>query len=134
VPKMVEAPVISPLRVRPQSIITIGSMEAPIISHDGPIVIEETPAQKQDQAPKEVARDEKECVEGDSKYCQPLWCPRELNKTQRCKLQCTRHKQQKREMLAKMEGEVLKLEHSKTLRKIKMTLLPLASRLSRLLC
>jgi hypothetical protein len=85
-------------------------MEAPVISHDGPIVIEETPAQKQGEAPKEVAGDE-ECVEGDVKYRQPMWCPRGLNKTQRHKLQCARHKQQKREMLAKMEGEVLNPEH-----------------------
>jgi hypothetical protein len=71
-------------------------MEAPIISHDGPIVIEETLAQKQGEAPKEVARDEKkEHVEGDSKYRQHIWCPRGLNKTQRRQLQRARHKQQK---------------------------------------
>jgi hypothetical protein len=76
-PKMVEAPVIPPPRARPQSVITIGSMEAPVISHDGPIVIEETPAQEQGKAPKEVAGEEKKKhVEGDSKYHQPVWCPR----------------------------------------------------------
>jgi hypothetical protein len=82
-PKKVEAPVIPPPRARPQSVIIIGSMEAPIINHDGPIIIEETPAQKQDEVPKEVAGDEKgELIEGDSKYRQPVWCPRGLNKTQ----------------------------------------------------
>jgi hypothetical protein len=87
VPKKVEAPVIPPPRARPQSVITIGSMEAPIINHDGPIIIEETPAQKQDEVPKEVAGDEKrELVKGDSKYSQPMWCPRGLNKTQWRKL------------------------------------------------
>jgi hypothetical protein len=112
VPKKVEAPVIPPPRARPQSVITIGSMEAPITNHDGLIIIEETPAQKQGEAPKEVAGDEKkERIEGDSKYRQPMWCPCGLNKTQRCKLQCARHKQQKRETLAKMEGEVLNPEH-----------------------
>jgi hypothetical protein len=78
-------------------------MEAPVIKHDGPIIIEETLAQKQDEVPKEVAGDEKrELTEGDSKYRQPMWCPRGFNKTQRSKLQHARHKQQKREMLAKM--------------------------------
>jgi hypothetical protein len=87
-------------------------MEAPIINHDGPIIIKETPAQKQDEVPKEVARDEKrELVEGDSKYRELVWCPRGLNKTQWRKLQRARHKQQKREMLAKMGGEVLNPEH-----------------------
>jgi hypothetical protein len=86
-------------------------MEAPVTYHDGPIIIEETPAQKQGEAPKEVAGDEKERIEGDSKYRQPVWCPCGLNKTQWCKLQCARHKQQKREMLAKMESEVLNPEH-----------------------
>jgi hypothetical protein len=82
VPKKVKTPVILPPRARPQSVITIGSIKAPITNHDGPIVIEETPAQKQGKAPKEVARDEKkEHVEGDSMYCQPVWCPRRLNKT-----------------------------------------------------
>jgi hypothetical protein len=112
VPKKVEAPIIPPPRARPQSVITIVSMEAPIINHDGPIIIKETPAQKQDEVPKEVARDEKrELVEGDSKYRELVWCPRGLNKTQWRKLQRARHKQQKREMLAKMGGEVLNPEH-----------------------
>jgi hypothetical protein len=57
-------------------------MEAPITNHDGPIVIGETLASKQDEAPKEVTRDEKkEHVEVDSKYRQPVWCPLGLNKT-----------------------------------------------------
>jgi hypothetical protein len=90
-------------------------MEAPVISHDGLIVIKETPAQKQGKAPKEVAGEEKkERVEGDFKYRQLMWCPRGLNKTQRRKLQHAQHKQQKREMLAKMEGEVLNPEHVKS--------------------
>jgi hypothetical protein len=55
-------------------------MEAPVINHDGPIIIEETPAQKQDDVPKKVAGD-KECAEIDSKYLQPKWCPPGLNKT-----------------------------------------------------
>jgi hypothetical protein len=94
VPKKVEAPVIPLPRARPQSVITIGSIEAPIINHDGPIIIEETSVQKQDEIPKEVAGDEKrELVEGDSKCRQPVWCPCGLNKTQRRKLQCARHKQ-----------------------------------------
>jgi hypothetical protein len=37
-----------------------------------------------------------------------------LNKTRRRQLQRARHKQQKREMLAKMEGEVLNPEHVKS--------------------
>ena len=87
-------------------------MEAPVINHDGPIVIEEIPASKQDEAPKDVfGVEEKKRVEGDSKYRQPVWCPRGLNKTQRRKLQCARHKQQKREKLAKMEGEILNTVH-----------------------
>jgi hypothetical protein len=103
VPKKVEASIIPPPRARPQSVITIGSMEAHVINHDRPIIIEETTAQKQDEVSKEVAGDEKrELVEGDSKYHQPVWCPRGLNKTQRRKLQRTQHKQQKREMLSKM--------------------------------
>jgi hypothetical protein len=66
-------------------------MEAPVINHDGPIEIEETLAQKQGEAPKEVAGDEKkERDEGDSKYRQPVWCPHGLNKTQRRKLQRAR--------------------------------------------
>jgi hypothetical protein len=72
-PKMVEAPVIPLPRARPQSVITIGSMEAPIINHDGPIIIEENLAQKQDEVPKEVAGNEKrELIEGDPKYHQPV--------------------------------------------------------------
>jgi hypothetical protein len=55
VPKKVEVPVTPPPRARPQSVVTIGSMEAPVTNHDGLIVIEETPASKQDEAPKEVA-------------------------------------------------------------------------------
>ena len=48
-------------------------MEAPISNHNGPIVIEEILAPKQDEAPKEVAGiEEKKRVEGDSKYRQPI--------------------------------------------------------------
>ena len=62
-------------------------MEAPTTNHDGPIVIEEIPASKQDEAPKDVfGIEEKKRVEGDSKYWQPIWCPHGLNKTQRRKL------------------------------------------------
>ena len=62
-------------------------MEAPVINHDGTIVIEEIPVSKQDEAPKDVAGiEEKKRSEGDSKYRQPIWCPRGLNKTQRRKL------------------------------------------------
>jgi hypothetical protein len=87
VPKKVEVPIVPPPRARPQSVITIGSMEALIINHDGPIVIEEIPASKQDEAPKEVARvKDKKHVKGDSKYRQPVWCPRGLDMTQRHKL------------------------------------------------
>ena len=108
VPKKVEISVVPPPRARPQSVITIGSMEAPITNHDGPIVIEEIPASKQDEAPKDVfGIEEKKCIEGDSKYQQPVWCPRGLNKTQRRKLQRAQHKQQKREKLAQMENEIL---------------------------
>ena len=83
VPKKVEVPVVPPPRARPQSVITIHSMEAPVSNHNGPIVIEEIPAPKQDEAPKEVARvEEKKRAKGDSKYQQPIWCPRGLNKTQ----------------------------------------------------
>jgi len=35
VPKKVEIPVVPPPRARPQSVITIGSMEAPVTNHDG---------------------------------------------------------------------------------------------------
>jgi len=108
VPKKVEIPVVPPPRARPQSVITIGSMEAPVTNHDGPIVIEEILASKQDQAPKDVfGIEEKKRVEGDSKYHQPIWCPRGVNKTQWCKLQRAWHKQQKREKLAQMENEIL---------------------------
>ena len=94
VPKKVEVPVASPLRAKPHSVIIIGSMDALVINHDGPIVIEEIPASKQDEVPKDVARiEEKKCSEGDSKYQQPIWCPRGLNITQRRKLQRARHKQ-----------------------------------------
>jgi hypothetical protein len=103
VPKKVEASVIPPPRDRPQSVITIGSMEAPVINHDRPIIIEETPATKQDDVPKKV----------DSKYLQPKWCPPGLNKTQRRKLQRARHRQQEREKLAKIEGEVVNTEQVK---------------------
>ncbi|CAD6332705.1 unnamed protein product [Miscanthus lutarioriparius] len=112
VPKKVEALAVPPPRARPRSVITIGSMEAPVINHDGPIVIEEVSASKQDEAPKDVAGiEEKKRAEGDSKYWQPIWCPRGLNKTQRRKLQCAWHKQQKREKLAKMENEILNPVH-----------------------
>jgi hypothetical protein len=68
-------------------------MEAPVINHDGPIVIEEIPAQKQGEVSKEVAGDEKrERIKGYSKYRQPMWCPHGWNKTQRRKLQCAQHK------------------------------------------
>jgi hypothetical protein len=73
-PKKVEAPVIPLPRARLQSVITIGSIEAPVINHDGPIIIKETLAQKQDEVPKEVAGDEKrELIEGYSMYRQPVW-------------------------------------------------------------
>jgi hypothetical protein len=69
-------------------------MEAPVINYDEPIIIEETPAQKQDEVPKEVARDKKkERAKIDSKYLQPKWWPPGLNKTQRRKLQRARHRQ-----------------------------------------
>ena len=51
-PKKVEIPIVPPPRARPQSVITIGSMEAPVTNHDEPIVIEEILASKQDEAPK----------------------------------------------------------------------------------
>ncbi|CAD6339316.1 unnamed protein product [Miscanthus lutarioriparius] len=87
VPKKVGVPIVSPQRARPQSVITISSMEAPVINHDGSIVIEEIPASKQDEATKDVARiEEKKSFKGDSKYRQPIWCPHGLNKTQRHKL------------------------------------------------
>jgi hypothetical protein len=58
-------------------------MEAPVINHDGLIIIEKTLAQKQDEVPKEVPGNEKiELIKGDPKYHQPVWCPRGLNKTQ----------------------------------------------------
>ena len=72
VPKKAKALIVAPPRARPQSIITIGSMEAPVTNHDGPIVIEEIPASKQDEAPKDVAGvEEKKRVEGGSKYHNP---------------------------------------------------------------
>ena len=87
VPKTVEVPFVSPSRARSQSVIIIGSMEAPVINHDGPIVIEEILASKQDEAPKDVAGiEEKKRSEGDSKYRQPIRCPCGLNKTQRRKV------------------------------------------------
>jgi hypothetical protein len=68
-------------------------MEAPITNHDGPIVFEEISASKQDEAPKDVAGiEEKKRVEGDSKYWQPICCPRGLNKTQWHKLKRAQHK------------------------------------------
>jgi hypothetical protein len=62
-------------------------MEAPVINHNGPIVIKEILASKQDEAPKEVTGvKDKKRAEGDSKYRQPVWCPHGLNKTQWRKL------------------------------------------------
>jgi hypothetical protein len=91
-------------------------MEAPVINHDGPIIIEETLAQKQDDVPKKFIGDKKkERAEIDSKYLQPKWCPLGLNKTQRRKLQHARYMQQEREKLAKMEGEVVNSEQVKNL-------------------
>ena len=54
VPKKVEIPIVPPPRARSQSVITIGSMEAPATNHDGLIVIEEILASKQDEASKDV--------------------------------------------------------------------------------
>jgi hypothetical protein len=54
VPKKVEVPIVSPLRARPRSIITIGSKEALVTNHNGPIIIRETAASKQDEVPKEL--------------------------------------------------------------------------------
>ena len=72
-PKEVEVPIVSPPRPRPHSIITVGSMEAPVINHDEQIVIEEILESKQDEAPKDVAGiEEKKRSEGDSKYRQPI--------------------------------------------------------------
>ena len=69
VPKKVEVPIVSPPRARPRPVITIGSMEAPISNHNGPIVIEEILAPKQDEPLKEVAGvEEKKHAEGDSNY------------------------------------------------------------------
>jgi len=94
VPKKVEVFVVPPPGARPQSVITIDSMEAPVTKHNGPILIEEIPAPKQDEAPKEVGGvEEKKRVEGDSKYGHPIRCPRGFNKTQRHKLQRARQKQ-----------------------------------------
>ena len=53
--KKVEVLIIPPPRARLQSVVTIGSIEAPITNHYGPIVIEEISASKQDEAPKDVA-------------------------------------------------------------------------------
>jgi hypothetical protein len=62
-------------------------MEAPVINHDGPIVIIEIAASKQDEAPKEVTGvKDKKRAKGDFMYCQPVWCPHGLNKTQWHKL------------------------------------------------
>jgi hypothetical protein len=62
-------------------------MEALVINHNGPIVIEEIPASQQDEAPKEVAGvKDKKHAEGDSNYRQPVWCPHGLDKTQWHKL------------------------------------------------
>jgi hypothetical protein len=93
-------------------------MEAPINNHVGPIVIEKAPTPKQDEVPKEVDGDEKERAGIDSKYRQPVWFPCGLNKTQRHKLQHARHKQQKREMLAKMGSEVLNPKHVESSSKV----------------
>jgi hypothetical protein len=89
--------------------------------------------QKQDEVPKEVTGNEKrELIKGDPKYRQPVWCPHGLNKTQRRKLQRAQHKQQKREMLAKMGGEVLNPEHVESSPKGQNDAATTASRLSRL--
>ncbi|CAD6244737.1 unnamed protein product [Miscanthus lutarioriparius] len=67
VPKKVEVPAVPPPRARPQSIVTIGSMEAPVTNHDGTIVIKEILASKQDEAPKDVAGiEEKKHAKGNS--------------------------------------------------------------------
>jgi hypothetical protein len=89
-------------------------MEAPVIGHDETIAIEEIPKNKQDRASKEVVGiEEMNCAKGKSKYHQPVWCPRGLNKTQWHKLPRARHKQPKKEMLAKEEGEGLNSKHVK---------------------
>jgi hypothetical protein len=54
VPKKAEVPVIPLPRARPRSVVTIGFMEAPVINHDEPIVIEEIPASKQDEVLKKL--------------------------------------------------------------------------------
>ncbi|CAD6336677.1 unnamed protein product [Miscanthus lutarioriparius] len=72
VPKKIEVPAVPPPRARPQSVVTISSMEAPVINHDGPIVIEEIPTSKQDEALKDVAGiEEKKRAEGDSSIDNP---------------------------------------------------------------
>lgn len=84
VPRKVEEPVKPALLPS----IIIGSMEAPIDNSNKPIVIGgQTPASKQDEAPKGVARvEEKKNPPRDPRYTQPKWCPTELDKTQRRKL------------------------------------------------
>lgn len=113
VPKKVEVPVVPAPKPTPLPTIRISAMEAPITNHVGPIVTEySTPASKQDETPKIVAKVEKEKrVKRNSKYTQPKWCPHGLNKTQRHKLQGARHKQQKREKLGMMGNEISNVTH-----------------------
>ena len=88
VPKKVEIPVAPSLKPNPLPSITIGSMEAPITNHVGPIVIEgSAPVATQEESPSGVAKIEKEKrAERDPKYLQPKWCPPWLTKTKRHKL------------------------------------------------
>jgi hypothetical protein len=85
VPKKIEVPVAPSRKPNPLPSITIGSMEAPITNHLGPIVIED-PAlvANQSGSTSNVAEIEKEKhAERDPKYLQPKWCPPGLTKTKK---------------------------------------------------
>ena len=106
VPKKVEvvaepAPVAVPLPS-----IMIGSMTAPIIDANKPVVVGgQDPSGVRDQVMKKVteAQDKSQKLV-DPRYRQPKWCPTGLDKTQKRKLQRARQKMLKR-MAATQETE-----------------------------
>ena len=124
VPKKIEVPIIFSPRATSQSLTTIGSVEAPVTNHDGPIVIEEIIENKQDEVSKEVARiEEKKCTKGSSMYHQPICCPRGLNKTQWRKLQHPWQSNRRGRCLPRKRVKASTLNTSKSLQKVKLLLL-----------
>lgn len=87
--------------------VVIGSMSAPVVDNNKPIVSGgQNPAKKQDEDPKDAAEvEKKEKLPRDPRYTQPKWCLQGLDKTQRRKLQRARCKKLKREALGIIENQ-----------------------------